>query len=407
MTSPHPRITASAARRIALAAQGFADPRPTGRIDRGHLRRLTGRIGLLQIDSVNVLVRSHELPVFARLGPYRRALLQESTERQRDLFEYWGHAACLMPTATQPLWRWRMDEIRARDRGWVDRVRRERPGYVEAVLDEVRDRGPLAASDLTEGGRATGPWWGWADGKTALEWLFWVGDLSVAGRRAGFERVYDLTDRVIPAPILNAPTPSLADAHRALVLMVSRALGVATKRDIFGYLYLRADRTATAIAELIEAGELVQVAVDGWREPTYLATDARRPRHVHARALLAPFDPLVFDRARVERLFGMRYRIEIYTPAPKRTYGYYVLPFLLGDTLVGRVDLKADRARSTLLVQAAHGEPGIHLAAVAAELADELRLMAVWLELDRIEVRPQGDLAAPLAAAIGRGSVAR
>jgi uncharacterized protein YcaQ len=381
-----------------LAAQGFADARPESRVDRRHLRRMIDRIGLVQIDSVNVLVRAHELPAFARLGPYPRRLIKESTERHRELFEYWGHAACLMPMATHPLWRWRMQRKRELERRRVDRIESERPGYIAAAFAEVRDRGPIAASELTDGGAATGPWWGWADGKSALEWLFSVGDISVAGRRNSFERVYDLTERVVPAAVLAAPTPSIEDAHRELVRIASRALGVATRADINTYFYLRADRGATSIAELVEEGDLMPVTVDGWSAPAYVAAGARRPRRVDARALVAPFDPLVFDRARVERLFGMRYRIELYTPAPKRKYGYYVMPFLLGDTLVGRVDLKADRARSTLLVQAAYGEPGIDVPTVAGALDEELRIMAGWLELERIEVRPVGDLTSPLAA---------
>jgi uncharacterized protein YcaQ len=395
--SPFPRVSAPAARRIALAAQGFADAPPAGRVNRGHLRRLVDQLGLIQIDSVNTLVRAHELPAFARLGPYPRTLIKESTERHRDLFEYWGHAACLMPMSTQPLWRWRMDDWRKRWEGSAKRIERDRPGYVAAILAEVRDRGPITAGELTDGGTATGPWWGWAEGKTALELLFWSGDLSVAGRRNGFERLYDLTERVVPPAVLATPTPSIEDAHRELVRMAARALGVATRKDISNYFYLRADRTAASIAELVEAGDLEPVAVEGWSDPGYVAAGARRPRRLGARALLSPFDSLVFDRARVERLFGMRYRIEIYTPAPKRVYGYYVLPFLLGDTLVGRIDLKADRARSTLLVQAAHGEPGVDGALVDAALAEELRLMAGWLELEHIEVRPVGDLSPALA----------
>jgi uncharacterized protein YcaQ len=398
--TPLPRISAPAARRIALAAQGFGDARPARAVGRAAIRRLVERIGLIQIDSVNVLVRAHELPAFARLGPYPRTLLKDLTERHRELFEYWGHAACLMPMTTQPLWRWRMAAMRQRERGLVDRLDRERPGYVEAILDEVRERGPIAASELTDGGKATGPWWGWADGKSVLEWLFWVGDLSVAGRRNGFERTYDLTERVVPANVLAAPTPSLEDAHRELVRTVAKALGVATRRDIFNYLYLRADRASKAIAELVEAGELEPVQVDGWTDPAWIATDARRPRRIDARALLAPFDSLVFDRERVERLFGMRYRIELYTPPAKRVFGYYVMPFLLGDRLVGRVDLKADRGRATLLVQGAHGEPEIDRGAVVAALADELRLLANWLELERIEVRGNGDLSSGLAAVV-------
>jgi uncharacterized protein YcaQ len=399
MSASRARISAVSARRIALAAQGFAASRPAGRVDRRHLIRLIDRIGLVQLDSVNVLVRAHELTPFARLGSYPRTLIRESTEVHRELFEYWGHAASLMPMATQPLWRWRMDQLRERWRGGVNRVERSRPGYAAAVLDEVRDRGPLAASELTDGGAATGPWFGWAEGKSVLEWLLGAGDLSVAGRRNGFERVYDLTERVVPASILATPTPSIEDAHRELVRIASRALGVANRRDIFNYFYLRADRTARSITELVESGDLVPVTVEGWRDPAYIAAGAERPREVRGRALLGPFDPLMFDRDRVERLFGMRYRIEIYTPAPKRVYGYYVLPFLLGETLVGRVDLKADRARAALVVQAAWGEPGIDSSTVAAALVEELRTMAGWLELERVEVRPTGDLAHSVAAA--------
>ena len=395
-----PSLSAPAARRIALAAQGFAEPRPGRRVGRRELRRLVDRIGLIQIDSVSTLVRAHELPAFARLGPYPRTLIKESAERHRDLFEYWGHAACLMPIRTHPLWRWRMQSMRDRERRWVDRIQRERPGYVDAVLAEVRERGPITAGELSDGGTATGPWWGWADGKVAIEHLFSIGELSVAGRRNTFERAYDVTERVIPAAVLAAPTPSIEDAHRELVRIVTRALGIATRKDIATYFYLATARVSRSIAELVELGELEPVTVEGWADPAYLAAGARRPRRVDARALLAPFDPLVFDRARVERLFGMRYRIEIYTPAPKRVYGYYVLPFLLGEALVGRVDLKADRARSTLVVQAAHGEDGVDRSAVAAALADELRLMADWLELERIEVRPTGDLAAPLSSCV-------
>ena len=394
------QLSISAARRIAIAAQGLAEPRPAGRVDRRHLRRLVERIGQVQIDSVNVLARAHELTPFARLGPYPRAILKDATEGRRELFEYWGHAACLMPMEHQPLWRWRMERMRERWGVGVDRIERERPGYVGGVLAEVRDRGPLAASDLTDGGAKTGPWWGWAEGKSALESLFWAGDLSVAGRRNGFERVYDLTERVVPAAILAAPTPSVDDAHRELVRMASRALGVATRADISTYFYLAAAPTTTAIKHLVEDGDLIPVAVEGWKERAYVAAGAAQPRRVAARAVLAPFDSLVFDRARVERLFGMRYRIEIYTPPPKRVYGYYVMPFLLGETLVGRVDLKADRAGGALIVQAAWAESGVDRTAVAGALAEELRVMAGWLELGDIDVRSKGDLAPDLARAV-------
>ena len=394
-------LSAAEARRIALAAQGFGERRPRARVDRGQVLGVAERLGLLQIDSVNVLVRAHELPVFARLGPYPRSAIRDLAERRRELFEYWGHAACLMPMTSRPLWRWRMDRLRERDRRGVERIERERPGYVAAVLAEVAERGPLTAGQLTDGGRASGPWWGWAHGKQVLEWLFSVGDLSVAGRTNAFERRYDLTERIIPPEVLGAPAPSIDEAHRELVRRVAGALGVATRRDLATYLYLGTARTATAIRELVGAGELEQVDVEGWSGPAWVRPDVRIPRRVDARALVAPFDPLVFDRDRVERLFGMRYRIELYTPAPKRVFGYYVLPFVLGDTLVGRIDLKADRARSTLVVQAAFAEDGADRRAAAAALADELRLMADWLELERIEVGRAGDLAESLRRVIG------
>jgi uncharacterized protein YcaQ len=364
--------------------------------------RLVDRIGLIQVDSVNVLVRAQELPVFARLGPHPRALLKEQTERHRELFEYWGHAACLLPMRSHALWRWRMKRMRDRERPWVDRVEQARPGFVQAVLDEVRDRGPITAAELTDGGKARGPWWGWADGKLVLEWLFAAGEVSTAGRRTTFEREYDLTERIVPAEILALPTPHPDDAQRDLVRMVIRAIGVGTLSDIATYLYLGSAETGRRVAELVESGELEPVRVEGWSQPAYLAAGARQPRGVVARALLAPFDPLVFDRARVERMFGMRYRIELYTPAPKRVYGYYVLPFLLGETLVGRVDLKADRARRILLVRAAHAEPDVDRVEAAAALAEELRLMAGWLELDDIEVSGRGDLVPPLRVAVTR-----
>ena len=394
-------LSAAQARRVALAAQGFGERRPARHVDRRQVRRVVDRLGQIQIDSVNVLVRAHELPLYGRLGPYPRSLLSDAAERHRDVFEYLGHAACFLPTDSHPLWRWRMGKVGDTWRGDITRIEQARPGYVDAVLAELQERGPLSAAELTDGGTSKGPWWDWADGKAVLEYLWWAGRVSVAGRRNGFERVYDLTERVIPAAILAVPTPSIDDAHRELVRRAARALGVATRRDLYTYFYLRADLTGRAISDLVDEGELIPVKVEGWKDPAWLTAGARQPRSIDARALVAPFDSLVFDRARVERVFGMRYRIEIYTPAPKRVYGYYVLPFLLGDTLVGRVDLKADRKQSTLLVQAAHAEPGARTSDVAAALAEELRLMADWLELEAIDVRPVGDLSTHLARASG------
>jgi uncharacterized protein YcaQ len=400
------RLSAAAARRIALAAQGFADPRPTGRIDRRHGRRLFQHVGLVQIDSVNVLVRSQELPVFARLGPHRRDLLPAMLD-EHELFEYWGHMASLIPIEHQPLFRWQMEAARRGERMWesVARLARDRPEYIEAVYDEVKERGPLRASELSEPGpKRKAPWWSWEDGKRALEYLFWTGQLS-ARRLANFERAYDLTERVLPGWVLALPTPTEAEGRRELLALAGRALGVATAPDLCDYYRLNIPKSKAALAELVEAGRLVPVEVEGWNRPAYLDPAARRPRDVDARALLSPFDSLVWDRARTERLFGFRYRIEIYTPAPKRVYGYYVLPFLLGSDLVARVDLKSDRKASALLVPAAWREPGVPDDEVAEELMAELRQLATWLRLDRVVIGERGDLSAPLARASSMGPV--
>ncbi|MGI8684029.1 MAG: winged helix-turn-helix domain-containing protein, partial [Acidimicrobiales bacterium] len=342
---------------------------------------------------------SHYLPFFARLGPYdRQALDLAHGKKQRDLFEYWGHEASLLPLALQPALRWRMERASTTAWGRMRRIERDRPGYVQAVLDEVRDRGPLAAGELTDGGTAVGPWWGWAEGKTALEWLFYAGEVTSAGRRRSFERVYDLPERVLPAAVLAAPTPAVGDAQRLLVEQAARALGVASLRHLADYYRMAADDVRSRVTELVEQGTLLPVVVGDAVAPWFLHTAARRPRRVDARALLSPFDSLVWERARTEALFGFRYRIEVYTPAPKRVHGYYVLPFLLGDALVARVDLKADRATGTLLVQAAWSEPGADAVHVARELAAELALMASWLELDAVVVAERGDLWADLAA---------
>jgi uncharacterized protein YcaQ len=396
------RLPAALARRIALAAQGFADPRPTGVVDARQLRRMTSRLAVLQIDSVNVLSRAHYLPAFSRLGPYPRETLDALVGRRRELFEYWAHEASLLPVRLHPHLRWRMAAAEEHAWGSMVRIQRERPGYVSEVLERVREAGPLKASDLAEPRPdRPGSMWNWHAGKVALEWLFYTGVVTTRGRTAGFERVYDLTERVLPAAVLQAPTPEPADAVRELVRTASRALGVATERDLRDYFRLRPPTARAAIAELADAGELLPVEVAGWGAPAWLHPEARRPRWVRARALLSPFDSLVWERPRVERLFGFRYRLEIYTPAAQRVHGYYVLPFLLGDRLVARVDLKADRQAGVLRVQGAFAEDGVDRAEVAAALAEELALMAGWMLLDAVVVGERGNLAAELAAAVG------
>ena len=408
------RLTPAQARRVALAAQGFADRRPAGVPDLRALRRVFARVGLVQIDSVNVLVRSHYLPLYSRLGPYPSGLLDRAgwhapRPGARALFEYWGHEASLLPVATQPLLRWRM--ARGEELAWgrMRAVARERPALLEELLAQVRDRGPLTAGDVEhDRPRRTGPWWGWGEVKAGLEYLFWCGALTSAGRR-GFERVYDLPERVLPPGVLAAPTPAVPDAQRELVRIAARACGVATERDLRDYFRLDLAAARARVAELAEDGELLAVTVEegrgGGEGPAwaaYLHRDAPLPRRVPTRALLSPFDSLVWERSRVERLFGFRFRIEIYVPAPARVHGYYVLPFLLGERLVARVDLKADRPTRTLRVQGAYAEPHAP-AETTAELAGELATLAGWLGLGDVAVAGRGDLSKELAVALAAG----
>ena len=399
-------MSISAARRIALAAQGFADPRPTGRVDARHLRRVIDRVGLLQIDSVNVFSRSHYLPVFARLGPYPHELLDEFTAytarpRRREMFEYWAHAASLVPLAYHPLLRWRMERAHLDPWDSIRRIAHENPTLVADVEQLVVDQGPVVAGDtgIPRPKPRPGHMWNWHDGKVALEHLFWTGRITTA-KRVHFERYYDLAERVLPAELLAQPTPSEQDAKRELVRISARALGVATEPDLRDYFRIPSADTRRAVAELVDTGELIPVEVVGWSLPAWMWHEARRPRAVAARALLSPFDSLVWFRDRTERLFDFHYRIEIYVPEPQRRYGYYVLPFLLGETLVGRVDLKSDRQAGVLRVQSAWVEPGHDPRHVAGELAAELELVAQWQGLPAIEVRPRGDLAPALRSAL-------
>jgi uncharacterized protein YcaQ len=395
------QLTATQARRIALGAQGFGAAR-AGAPTRRHLTALASRLGMYQIDSVNVLARAHTMPAFSRLGPYAMADFDAAAwgGSRRAWFEYWGHEACLIPLATWPLLRWRMD-ARARTKfatGSEAKFAAERPDYIAAVLAEIRDRGALAAADLSEGGKASGKWWGWSDGKRAMEYLFATGQVTVATRRGAFERVYDLPERVLPADIVNAPAPPAAEAQRALLRIAAAAMGVATEIDLRAYWRLKPE-AKPRVDELVEAGELLPVRIPGWRQPGLLWHAARLPRRIGAHALLSPFDPLLWERDRALRTLDFHYRIGLYTPKDRRTDGYYVLPFLFGDRIGARVDLKAGRKERVLHVHAAHAEPDVAHDAVAAALATELAALARWLDLDRIAVARRGDLAAALRAA--------
>ena len=392
-------LSPKTARRIALAAQGFGRTQPAAP-GRSHVRDVARRLGVIQIDSVNVVTRTHYLPGFSRLGDYPRAALEaEAWGARRGLFEYWGHEASLLPLELQPLLRWRMERARG-GAMWtgLSRFGREKRDYIDGVLAEIERRGPVTGADFAEGPRCAPGWWSWSDGKRALEWLFWAGLITTRTRK-GFERVYDLTERALPARIIDLPTPTEADAQRELVRIAARAMGAATAADLRDYFRLPLADARARVAELVEAGELTPVAVKGWRQPAYLTAGARRPRKVTGAALLSPFDNLIWTRDRTERLFGTRVRLEIYTPAHKRTHGYYVLPFLEDEAITARVDLKSDRKARRLLVQAAWREPEA-TSETSARLATELRRMSGWLGLAEVEVVGKGDLAEALADAL-------
>jgi uncharacterized protein YcaQ len=395
------RLTLASARRIALAAQGFSSgSRPAGR--EPGLAAITGmvrRLGVLQLDSVNVFCRAHYMPLFSRLGPYDTRLLDRiaahGTGRiDRRLVEYWAHEASLIPIEHHRLFRWRMDE---RHRIWAGmrRVLTERQDLVAETLELVRERGPIRARDTghVRKAAAAGEMWNWHEGKVALEALFFTGAIG-AWRRINFERHYDLIERILPGQALAEPMPAREQAHRELVRLAARALGIATVADLGDYWRISAGELAPRVAELVAAGELLPVTVAGWGAQAYLWHEARRPRALPARALLSPFDSLVFFRQRTERLFDFHYRIEIYTPEHKRVYGYYVLPFLLDERLVARVDLKSDRQAGVLRVQGAFAEDGVDRVHVARELAAELELCAGWLGLNAgVAVGERGELA--------------
>jgi uncharacterized protein YcaQ len=392
---PRPRqhLSLATARRVVLAAQGFTDPLPTGPVTKRHLRRVLGRTNLLQIDSVNVFQRAHYLPAFSRLGSYDMGLVDRLAYRDRELFEYWGHEASLLPVALHPLLRWRMARARNFEEGWGGMLRemRERPEFLAEVLRMVRERGPVGAGEIREGERSKGTWWSWDETKVALEYLFWSGQVATAGRRS-FERLYDVPERVIPLAVLNAPTPPREEAQQELMRLSARAHGVATERDLRDYFRLRPADARAALQALVENGELLPVEVEGWRQPAYLSPTARYPRRVRRSALLSPFDPLVWQRGRTERLFDFFYRIEIYVPAPKRVHGYYVLPFLHDESIRARVDLKADRQAGVLRVLASWLEPGNDPLEVATALAGELRRAADWQGLPDVAIEPRGNL---------------
>ncbi len=408
MAQPSARRTISLpqARRIALAAQGFGRPRPERPVTLRDVQAQIDQLGQFQIDSINIVARAHQMPLFSRLGPYDTDLLvRASSQKPLRLFEYWGHAASLVDVNLQPALRFRMAQARGEAWSGIVRVMEEQPDLVDFVLGEVAARGPLTARDIEQDAARdrTGWGWNWSNTKTALEWLFWCGEITAARRNPAFERLYDLPSRVLPTAVVATRTPDVEESHIILVARAAKALGVATERCLADYFRLNRARTKAAIAHLEASGELLPVSVDGWTDRAWLWHEAKVPRHITSRALISPFDSLIFERERAEKLFGLHYRIEIYVPAPKRQYGYYVYPFLLDEQFAGRVDLKADRAAGVLRVLATWREPasGLDDGHVAVELLAELREMARWLGMGEIEVQPHGDLSTALADAVG------
>lgn len=404
-----PDLSAAEARRLALSSLGFGVKKPA-RAGAAHVRATAARLSAIQIDSVNVLARAHYLPTFSRYGPYPMSALDHLAHGKRELFEYWGHAACFLPIDMYPFLRWRMN---SQVEGWAA-LDKKRKDFIETVYREVAERGPIAAGEISMGGKSTGSWWGWSDGKLALEFLFRQGRVAVAGRR-NFERMYDLSERVLPESVLRARAVAERDAKKELLVRAARAMGVGTAKDIAQYFHVEAwwDRSfvngrrpaadiQSLFDELTEDGRLERVSVEGWERTAYVIPGVKIPKSIDARAIVSPFDPLLWERKWTKSVFDFEYQIEIYVPAPKRIYGYYVLPFLMGDRFAARVDLKADRKASTLIVHAAYVEAQRDAAAVAAALADELRSMAMWLSLESFTVGAKGNLAKALKRSLRR-----
>ena len=375
------------ARRIALAAQGFDTARPKTKATQRHVDALISRLGVIQIDSVNVLVRSQELPLFARLGNHDRNAIPKATEAQK-LFEYWGHEAAHLPVDLHPLFRWKMDAARTgKVTHWgLTSFYEENKAFVKRTLKHVKKNGPTTSRELSTRTEKKGTWWDWDEAKVALEYLFLTGELMSRGRGSDFARIYDTPERVLPQRIIDAPTPSEHVARKQLLVRSAIGQGVATASDLADYYRQKLATVKPLIAELVEEGELREVAVDGWTEKAFVHRNAKMPKQLHATALLSPFDSLVWCRPRNERLFDFHYRIEIYTPKEKRKFGYYVLPFMMNGEMVGRVDLKADRANSKLLVHSVHTEKGVKRSSINDALNAELRAMATWLQLDQVQI---------------------
>lgn len=415
-------LSADEARRISLEAQGFSQ-KAAGKTSIRHVREVAKRLGALQLDTVNVLVRSHYLPAFSRTGPYSKDALDRLVNHRHEVIEIDAHQASFIPVELEPLFRRRRGARFGDWSGWRRQFELKRPGYIDAVEREVVERGPLGLSDLADPGRREKPkasqlairrrdgkpyaessvlWWRSSDGKEALEGLVAEGRLAYAGRTSNFERLYDVADRVIPLPVRNTPAPSEEEERREIVSLAAKALGVATVADLANYFQIKVAAVRFAARELVDRGDLLPARVESWKAPAFLHPGVRSPKAIEARALLSPFDSLTWSRDRTRRLFEFDFSFEIYLPEKKRKYGYYVLPFLLGDRLVARVDLKADRARGVLLAPGAFAEGRLTQRALVPDLAEAVKEMAEWLELERVEVGDRGDLTGSLRRALSR-----
>ena len=384
---PSPRLDSLSikdARALALAAQGFDSPRTKTKSTTADAVALIKKLGVIQIDSVNVLVRSQELPLFSRLGDHDRNAIPKATS-QGKIFEYWGHAAAHLPVELHPMFRFKMHAARSgRMKHWgLTSFYAENKAFVKRILKHVEVNGSTSARELSTRTTKKSSWWDWDEAKTALEYLFLTGELMSCGRGSDFARVYDIPERVLPRKILQMPTPSETEARKELLVRAMRAQGVATMRDLADYYRQKPAVVKPLVSELVEQGVLREVSVDGWQDKAYVHRNAQLPKRLFATALLSPFDSLVWCRPRNERLFNFHYRIEIYTPQAKRKFGYYVLPFMMNGQMVGRVDLKADRENSKLLVHSVHTERGVKRAIINRALATELQHMSSWLGLRR------------------------
>jgi uncharacterized protein len=392
-------LTKQEARRIALHAQGFQNQNRDAKKNWSAIASTIKDLHLLQIDSVNVLVRSHYLPLFSRLGQYDRGVLDKRTleATHRHVFECWAHEASLVPMDMHYLMRWRMNRARAGNGTYqsMNQFAKDQKAFLKKTVEHIRKNGPMGASSIPGSGKSEGGWWGWSKGKMTMETLFDQG-LVTTHRRDKFERIYDVPERVIPSEILNADTPSEAETFRKLISLSAQALGIATEFDLRDYFRLPIAETKIAISECVENGDLITVKVDGWTKPTFIHKSTKLPRKAGGIALLSPFDPLCWERDRTERLFNFHYRIEIYTPQSKRKFGYYVLPFLNGEDLSGRVCLKADRETGTLRANAIHHEELSDPEETASAMAGELVKMAEWLGLPHIEIKKNGNLSTAL-----------